>query len=157
MSTPQIWGPCVPTPLSLSSTDSSSSGNGMCCSICLTLLVKALSPSLPLSFLSLPVSLSPCLLCLSLSSLILYLPLISSSFLFGYCLDPIIFTSFYCIIFSLRLYCALAVLEVLSCVDIKSSCLGEVTPNSLGGCKASDSPGGPAVKTPCCQCSKVQV
>ena len=57
--------------------------------------------------------LSPCLLCLSLSSLILYLPLISSSFLFGYCLDPIIFTSFYCIIFSLRLYCALAVHSIL--------------------------------------------
>ena len=63
-------------------------------------------PCLFLSSLSLPLSLS-LRVCLSLSSLI------SSSFLFGYCLDPVIFTSFYCTIFSLSLYCALAVHSIL--------------------------------------------
>ena len=63
-----LRGPCVPTHLSLSSCWSLSSGNGMCFSICLTLLVKDLSPSfpLPVPVSPCPLSLSPCL-CLSVS------------------------------------------------------------------------------------------
>lgn len=122
--TTDLESPVCPHTWACPLADSSSSGNGMCSSICLTLLVKDLSHpslSLSLSLRVLPVlslSLSPCLclsmsVCLSLTSLILYWPLISSSFLFGCCLDSIIFTSFYCTIFSVSLYRTSAVHYVL--------------------------------------------
>ena len=102
-----LRGPCVSTHLSLSSCWSSSSGNGMCFCICLTLLVKDLSPSFPLPVLSLSPAVSVSL-CLSLTVL-------SYFFFFSLWLlpGPNYFTSFYCTIFSLSLYCALAVHSIL--------------------------------------------
>ena len=162
--TTDLESPVCPHTWACPLADSSSSGNGMCSSICLTLLVKDLShPSLSLSLslrvlpvlslsLSLPVSVSLCLsvslwplwFYIDLLFLLLFSLVVAWTRLFS---PPSIVPYFLLVSIALQLC-------IMSCVDVKSSCLSEVTPNSPGDGKASDSPGGPVVKTPCCQCRR---